>query len=60
MHEFQGQAGAPFAGGQGPIGYNPNWNAGSGYQGWPNQPQPADSSKYIFLLVFAKKQICRK
>ncbi|XP_043276913.1 far upstream element-binding protein 1 isoform X2 [Venturia canescens] len=43
MHEFQGQAGAPFAGGQGPIGYNPSWNAGSGYQAWPNQQQSADA-----------------
>ncbi|XP_033226793.1 far upstream element-binding protein 1 isoform X2 [Belonocnema kinseyi] len=35
-----GGQGAPYQGGQGAIGYNPNWNAQPGYQAWPNQPQP--------------------
>ncbi|XP_012266333.1 far upstream element-binding protein 1 isoform X1 [Athalia rosae] len=37
-------SGAPFSGGQGAIGYNPNWNSGSGYQSWPNQAQSNDTS----------------
>ncbi|KAK0181264.1 hypothetical protein PV327_003560 [Microctonus hyperodae] len=38
-----GPAGAPYAGNQGAISYNPSWNTGSAYPAWPNQPQSADA-----------------
>ncbi|XP_066592587.1 far upstream element-binding protein 3 isoform X1 [Prorops nasuta] len=38
-----GPAGGAFPGGQNTIGYNPNWNAGAGYQAWPNQAQTNDA-----------------
>lgn len=49
LFPFQSPGGAQFSGGQGAIGYNPNWNSGSGYQSWPNQAQSNDTSKYILL-----------
>ncbi|XP_043501957.1 far upstream element-binding protein 3-like isoform X1 [Polistes fuscatus] len=38
-----GPAGTSFTGAQGAIGYNPSWNAGTGYQAWPSQPQSSDA-----------------
>ncbi|XP_020281884.1 far upstream element-binding protein 3 isoform X2 [Pseudomyrmex gracilis] len=37
-----GPGASPYAGAQGPVGYNPNWN--TGYQAWPTQPQSTDGS----------------
>ncbi|XP_067215447.1 far upstream element-binding protein 1 isoform X2 [Linepithema humile] len=37
-----GPAGSSYAGAQGAVGYNPNWN--TGYQAWPSQPQSTDGS----------------
>lgn len=39
-----GPANTSFTGAQGAIGYNPTWNAGTGYQAWPSQPQANDTS----------------
>ncbi|XP_046815607.1 far upstream element-binding protein 3 isoform X1 [Vespa crabro] len=38
-----GPTGTSFTGAQGAIGYNPSWNAGTGYQAWPSQPQSSDA-----------------
>lgn len=38
-----GSAGTSFRDAQGAIDYNPSWNAGTGYQAWPSQPQYSDA-----------------
>lgn len=37
-----GPASSSYAGAQGAVGYNPNWN--TGYQAWPSQPQSNDGN----------------
>ena len=56
---FQGPGGqgAPFQGGQGAIGYNPNWNANPGYQAWPNQPQPNEQGIHHFQEKYTQIKI---
>lgn len=49
MYVFQGPTGAPYAGNQGAISYNPSWNTGSAYPAWPNQPQSADAGEYYHI-----------
>lgn len=45
IHYLKGPAGSSYAGAQGAVGYNPNWN--TGYQAWPSQPQSNDGSMIL-------------
>lgn len=52
IYYLKGPAGSSYTGAPGAIGYNPNWNTGTGgYQAWPSQPQSNDGSKYIFVIL---------
>lgn len=48
---MKGPAGSSYAGAQGAVGYNPNWN--TGYQAWPSQPQSNDGSMYGFMIPYS-------